>query len=229
MPDWKSPNRLRFWTAGGLRPADLTLLRPALSDELPPQTPTPSLVILCGLPGTGKSHFARELAQRAPFLWLNSDRIRKALVALPCYSRREHRRVFAVMHVLTHGYLADGCSVVFDATNLNERVRAPLYAIAADIGVDPVIIRFTASPALVRQRLADRASGAADAAQSDAGWEVYSRMAEADQPVPHPHILVQTPEDMEPVLQETLRRTGLCRNKDGTMNPRNPANPSPTA
>ena len=146
MPGPKPPDRRRFWTAGGLRPADLTLLRSALSDELPPQTPEPSLVILCGLPGTGKSHFARKLAQRAPFLWLNSDRIRKALVAQPSYSRREHRRVFAAMHVLTHGYLCDGYSVVFDATNLNENVRAPLYSIAADAGVDPIIIRFTASP-----------------------------------------------------------------------------------
>ena len=207
MPGWEPHNRRRFWTAGGLRPADLTLLRSALSDELPPQTPAPNLVILCGLPGAGKSHFARKLSARAPFLWLNSDRIRKALVAQPCYSRREHRRVFAAMHLLTRGYLCDGYSVVFDATNLNENVRAPLYAIAADAGIDPIIIRFTASPALVRQRLADRASGAADAAQSDAGWEVYSRMAVADQPVPHPHILVQTPEDLAPALQETLRRT----------------------
>ncbi len=209
MPGSKPPDRHRFWTAGGLRPADLRLLRSALSDELPTQTPEPSLIILCGLPGTGKSHFARQLAQRAPFLWLNSDRTRKLLVAQPCYSRREHRRVFAAMHILTRGYLGDGYSVVFDATNLNEKVRAPLYAIAAESGVEPIIIRFTATPVLVRQRLADRASGAADAAQSDAGWEVYSRMTVADQPVPRPHILVQTPADTEPALQETLRRTGL--------------------
>ena len=207
MPGSEPHNRRRFWTAGGLRPADLVLLRSTLSDELPQQTPAPSLVILCGLPGAGKSHFARKLVARAPFLWLSSDRTRKLLVAQPCYSRREHRRVFSAMHLLTRGYLSDGYSVVFDATNLNENVRAPLYAIAADAGIDPVIIRFTASPALVRQRLADRASGAADAAQSDAGWEVYSRMAVADQPVPHPHILVQAPEDLEPAIQQTLRRT----------------------
>ena len=208
MPGRKPPKRRRFWTAGGLRPADLPLLRSALADELPPPSATPGLVILCGLPGTGKSHFARELAARAPFIWLSSDRTRKLLVARPQYSRREHRRVFAAMHVLTRGYLRDGYSVVFDATNLNENVRAPLYAVAAEAGIDPLIIRFTAARALVRQRLAARASGAADAAQSDADWRIYSLMAAADQPVPHPHILAQTPEDLEPALQETLRRTG---------------------
>ena len=198
--------RGKFWTAGGLRPADLPLLRDAFSDALPERMASPDLVILCGLPGTGKSHFARELSSRAPFVWLNSDRTRKLLVARPQYSRREHRRVFAAMHVLTRGYLRDGYSVVFDATNLNENVRAPLYAVADDVGVDPLIIRFTAHPNLIRQRMGERAAGVADAAQSDAGWEVYSRMAVADVPVPRPHLLVRGPAEAETALAETLRR-----------------------
>ena len=206
--------RRKFWTAGGLRPKDLPLLREALASELPPPQAGPaSLVILCGLPGTGKSHFARELVARASFVWLNSDRTRKLLVTQPIYSRREHRRVFAAMHVLTRGYLRDGHSVVFDATNLNEGVRLPLYASAGAVGVDPLIIRFTASAGLVWKRMADRASGVGEATQSDAGWEVYTRMAIADQPVPRPHLLVRGPADVERVLAETLRRTGWNRLK----------------
>ena len=203
--------RSKYWTAGGLRPRDLSLLRAALAAELPEtQQSPPSLVILCGLPGTGKSHFARELAARAPFVWLNSDRTRKLLVSHPCYSRREHRRVFAAMHVLTRGYLRDGYSVIFDATNLNEGVRAPLYASAEAVGVDPLIIRFTADAGLVWKRMADRDSGATDDTQSDARWEQYARMAVADQPVPRPHLRVKGPADAERVLEETLRRTGLA-------------------
>ena len=187
------------------------MLRAALAEELPPpQDVAPSLVILCGLPGTGKSHFARELVARAPFVWLNSDRTRKLLVAQPCYSRREHRRVFAAMHVLTRGYLRDGRSVVFDATNLNEGVRAPLYASAEAVGVEPLIIRFTANAELVRERLTDRASGLADATQSDADWRVYSLMAVADHPVPRPHLLVRGPDDAERILEETLRWVGVA-------------------
>ena len=201
----------KFWTAGGLRPADLERLRSAYAEELPKTTGAwPSLVILCGLPGTGKSHFARELARRAPFVWLNSDRTRKLLVNTPSYSRREHRRVFSAMHVLTRGYLRDGYSVVFDATNLNENVRRPLYASASEAAVEPLIIRFTAPSELVRRRLTDRAEGVGEASQSDATWDVYSRMAVADQPVPRPHLLVAGPEDVESVMQETLKRTGVA-------------------
>jgi len=217
-----SRSQRKLWTAGGLRPTDLQLLRSAYADEMPQTTGgSPSLVILCGLPGTGKSHFARELAGRAPFVWLNSDRTRKFLVDRPSYSRREHRRGFSAMHVLTRGYLRfsamhvltrgylrDGYSVVFDATNLNENVRRPLYESADGAGVEPLIIRFTAPSGLVRRRLADRAAGVNEASQSDATWDVYSRMAVADQPVPRPHLLVAGPEDTEAVLLETLQRTG---------------------
>ena len=203
-----SRSQRKFWTAGGLRPADLERLRSAYADELPDTAgASPSLVILCGLPGTGKSHFARELARRAPFVWLNSDRTRKLLVDRPSYSRREHRRVFSAMHVLTRGYLRDGYSVVFDATNLNENVRRPLYSSADAVGVEPLIIRFTAPAELVRRRLTDRADGVGEASQSDATWDVYSRMAVADQPVPRPHLLVAGPEDVESVIRETLRMT----------------------
>ena len=204
-----SRSQRKSWTAGGLRPADLQLLRSAYAEELPATAgASPNLVILCGLPGTGKSYFARELARWAPFVWLSSDRTRKLLVDAPCYSRREHRRVFSAMHVLTRGYLRDGYSVVFDATNLNENVRRPLYESAEAVGVEPLIVRFTAPAELVRQRLVDRAAGRGDASQSDATWDVYSRMAVADQPVPVPHLLVGGPEDTESVLRETLQRTG---------------------
>ena len=211
MSDSTSRSQRSFWTAGGLRPADLERLRSAYVDELPDTTGvSPSLVILCGLPGTGKSHFARELVRRAPFVWLNSDRTRKLLVDRPIYSRREHRRVFSAMHVLTRGYLRDGYSVVFDATNLNENVRRPLYESANEVGVQPLIIRFTAPSDLVYRRLRDRADGVGEASQSDATWDVYSRMAVADQPVPRPHLLVGGPEDMESVMLEALRQTGCA-------------------
>ena len=206
------PSDREFWTAGGLQSADRVKLRNKLDDEAPaeiagPQPPT-SLVILCGLPGTGKSYFAQSLAAQAPFVWVNSDRTRKLLVGAPRYTRGEHRRVFAVMHAVMRDLLESGRSVVFDATNLNEEVRRPVYVLAEEVGVEPLLVRFTAEPALVRRRLFDRATGVGDPAQSDADWRIYTRMAVADQAVPRPHLLVAKPEDATPVLEEVLRRTG---------------------
>ena len=207
-----------FWTDGGLLPGDLERLAAAFAPDLPATAAAaasagsdapPALVILCGLPGTGKSHFARALTDRAPaFVWVNSDYCRKRLVRRPEYSREEHQRVFAAMHALIADLLAAARPVVFDATNLNEEVRRPLYAVAAAAGVTPLIIRFTAPPGLVRQRMAERDAGRAETAHSDANWPIYQRMADADGPAPRPHLLASRPEHLDWTLRETLRRTG---------------------
>lgn len=203
-----------FWTDGGLIPGDLERLAAALRADYPAAATTapgapPALVILCGLPGTGKSHFARALIDRAPaFVWVNSDYCRKRLVGRPDYSREEHQRVFAAMHALIAELLAAGRPVVFDATNLNEEVRRPLYAVADAAGVTPLLLRFTARPALVRRRMSERDAGQSEASHSDAGWAIYTRMADADGPAPRPHLLVSHPEHLDWALRETLRRTG---------------------
>ena len=208
MSDTRGAYR-EFWTAGGLRDVDRAILRRSLDiDDGAPATESPALVILCGLPGTGKSHFARRLAGAAPFVWVNSDRTRKLLVDKPEYTREEHRRVFAAMHAAIYDLLKAGKSVVFDATNLNEEVRRPVYAVAAAVQIEPVLVRFTANRRLVRRRLAARSSGLADDAHSDADWRIYARMAAADQSIPRPHLLVRGPDDADRVFSELLRRIG---------------------
>ena len=211
MLEPRGSNNQEFWTAGGLIPSDIHVLRATLSfQSVSTAEPAngPALVILCGLPGTGKSHFARQLISRASFVWINSDRIRKTLVSAPEYSRQEHRRVFSAMNAITAEILREGHSVVFDATNLNEQVRRPLYAVAHDAGVEPLIVRFTADPALVRQRLNDRVAGLNESSASDADWIIYTRMSVAEKDVPRPHLRVSRPEDTVSVLEKVLRRTG---------------------
>ena len=50
---------------------------------LPQAQVEPSLVVVSGLPGTGKSFFCRKLAERLPFVVLASDALRKVLFPCP--------------------------------------------------------------------------------------------------------------------------------------------------
>ena len=112
---------------------DATLLRRELEGDWANRGKTsgmPILVALCGLPGSGKSYFARELTKLAPFRVLESDRLRKALVSKPKYSPSEHVRIFSVCHLLIEEYLSQGELVLFDATNLTEKFRLPLRQIS---------------------------------------------------------------------------------------------------
>jgi hypothetical protein len=166
---------------------------------------SPILVALSGLPGAGKSYFARGLTRRVPFLVLESDRLRKALVPRPKYSPEEHSRVFAACHLLIEKYLAQGRRVLFDATNLTESFRRPLYRITDRLGVPLVLVRLTAPRKTVRRRLADRAGGLHADDNSDADWLVYCRLAPYEEPIQRRHFDVDSSGDISPVIEEIAR------------------------
>ncbi len=164
----------------------------------------PVLVALCGLPGTGKSHFARELAERTPLLVLETDRLRKILVAKPKYRPGEHRRVFRACYLLIEEYLGQGKRVLFDATNLTEDFRQPLYHIAEKQEARLVLVGFTAPEDVVRERLADRASGRDSIGYSDATWLIHSRMRPFEEPIQRDHLLVDSSKDITESLDQVV-------------------------
>ena len=165
---------------------------------------SPVLVALCGLPGTGKSHFARELVKKVPLLVLETDRLRKVLVPKPKYTRGEHARVFDVCHFLIDEYLTQGGRVLFDATNLTEKAREPLYQIAARLGCPLVLAGFTAPRQLVKQRLSHRVPGQGHGDFSDATWQIHCRMRPYEEPIQRRHLIVDSSQDITPALNQVV-------------------------
>lgn len=198
---------------------DASALRSVLDPEVGHQRRSgrePVLVALCGLPGTGKSHFARELVKRTQMLVLESDRLRKILVARPKYTPGEHRRVFRACYLLIEEYLGRGLKVLFDATNLTEDFRQPLYHIADEREARLVMVGFTAPLSLVRERLADRALGRDPIGYSDATWRIHSRMRPFEEPIQRDHLLVDSSKDITEPLDRVVAQiysgdTGACR------------------
>ena len=97
---------------------------------LPEPVARPVLMIISGLPGTGKSHFSRQLTERVPLATLETDALRKALFSVPTYSASESSRLFRLIHALIEELLDRGVPVLLDATNLVEARRRRLYTIA---------------------------------------------------------------------------------------------------
>ncbi len=194
----------------GQLPADLATLRQTLSTDLegvPAEGRSHAfLVVLCGLPGTGKSHFARELVSRVPMAVLSSDRLRKALVGQPKYTAGESTRLFAACHQLIEELLQEGRKVLFDATNLNEASRQPLYDITSRLHVPLILAHLTAPNGVILQRLTGRANGELDSSFSDADWRIYCRLRPMQQPIVRPHYAVDTSQDITPVVEEIAQR-----------------------
>lgn len=78
-------------------------------------------VMLCGLPGSGKSTYAERLATEENFVVHSSDKIRAELGDVNDQSKNEE--VFTLLHQRIKSSLNNMENVLYDATNLNRRRR----------------------------------------------------------------------------------------------------------
>lgn len=163
----------------------------------------PALVVLVGLPASGKSRVAEGLRSRTGAVVLESDALRRLLFRRRTYSAAESQRLFAAIHAATERLLAEGASVVLDATNLAEAERAPLYEIAERQGAKLLLVLVTVPDRLVRGRLARRA--ASRLSRSEADLRVYRRMRERLEPMQRPYYTVDTSQEIEPMLAELTK------------------------
>lgn len=166
-------------------------------------TAKPVLLLLSGLPGTGKSFLARRLAEALPFVIIESDVVRKILFPQPLYTAQESRWVHRTCHALMAKLLKRGVRVIYDATNLIEYHRELVYRIAQKAGARLVVVKTVASEEVVRERLRARQEEAREL--SDADWRVYRRMASRQEQVSHPHLVIDTSEDLEEAVAKVLR------------------------
>ena len=184
---------------------DVNLLQRHLTSA-PDPLPRAVLVVVSGLPGTGKSYFSRRLAERLPIAVVETDVMRKALFPAPTHSADESARLFRACHALIEDMVRKGIPVLLDATNLVESNRERLYNIAHRADAKLILVRVEAPVEVVAARLGQRDGGAADPEDnSTAGREVYNRMASSVEPIRRNHFAVDTSRDVTPVIEKIVR------------------------
>jgi uncharacterized protein len=134
-----------------------------------------TLVLIGGLPGTGKSTLAGAVADELGWTVLSSDRLRKELAGLPpehsaavaygtgIYTEAWSERCYAELLHRAVALLGRGESVLLDAswTSAEERAAAAAAAAAASAGL--VQLCCAASPELARLRMRSRPGTTSDA------------------------------------------------------------------
>lgn len=82
----------------------------------------PIVQILIGLPGSGKSTYARWKAEEKGWVWISSDEIRKELTGSED-NQSVNSKVFETMYKHTVAALESNLNVIYDATNLSLKNR----------------------------------------------------------------------------------------------------------
>jgi SHS2 domain-containing protein/predicted kinase len=164
----------------------------------------PLLVVLSGLPGSGKSYLARHLQPHLSATIIETDFVRRILFSKPRYTGPESGWVYAVCHELIARRLQSGQNVIFDATNLLEYSRQDLYCIVERVHARIIVIRVVAPGNVIRERLRRRVQQPRPGQYSDADVAVYEKLRETEQPIRHQHLVIDTTQDIEQNVQRIL-------------------------
>ena len=151
-----------------------------------------TLLITCGLSGSGKSALAEELSFQLGLVLISSDRERKRLAGVPptarstagyddgIYRSDHTRRTYDRLHELAGTALGGGRSVIVDATFRDPEERRRFRDLAAARGARFVILALCCPEPAILERL-DAREGRSDVV-SDARREVYLRQREEFHP-----------------------------------------------
>jgi len=159
----------------------------SLARELARRDARPRLILVGGLPGSGKSTIARALAERIGADCIASDALRKELagaepgerltaeVGAGVYGVGMTELTYRELLVQAERQLRAGRSVVLDATFGRAIDRRRATALAQAVGGVLVAVECRCPVKVARQRLESR-TRPGYTGPSDAGWEVYRAM-----------------------------------------------------
>lgn len=104
-----------------------------------------TLYVMCGIPGSGKSTFAKSQLPNA--LYVSRDKVRYNMVAInEAYFSKEDEVFKVFVNAINEG-LAAGADVIADATHLNPQSRAKLFSrLKIDTSKTQVIAIFMNTP-----------------------------------------------------------------------------------
>ena len=150
------------------------------------------LVIICGLPGVGKTTIAKNLATLIDASVLSTDKIRKELISNPTYQKEERALIYDVMILLAKYLQETGRNCILDATFNKENSRNQVKNTLKISEDEFFIVECTCPEKTILSRLKNRKND-----YSDADILIYQKMKKIYEPVKGKHITVDTSQDSE--------------------------------
>ena len=157
------------------------------------------LLLLSGLPGSGKTTLARAYATTTGAAHYNSDALRRELGLMGRYQPGDKEKVYYVLLQRVRQALQQGLDVVVDSTFYRDALREPFRAAARESAVPLRWVEVKADERTIRERLS------APRPDSEADFAVYERIRDQYEPLEEEHLTVWSDLAPLPQLVEQLR------------------------
>ena len=142
------------------------------------------LVLIVGLPGTGKTTFALELANKIAAIHLNSDVVRTTLGHRGKYDIASKAAVYKELQDRAEDVLKEGKNLIIDATLYKEVLRKPFEKLARKYKIPINWIELKANEATVKHRVSKKRQ------YSEADFEVYLKIKASYEPLSQNHMVL---------------------------------------
>lgn len=157
------------------------------------------IILVAGLPGSGKSYFAHQLASKIGADYVNSDQVRKTMGALGKYTFKDKLEVYERMATLAESALKKGRPVIIDATFYLRSMRNIFIELAQRCESVTHLIVVHADEALIKQRLSMPRE------DSEADFAVYKQIKSEFEEFVFPHLeLESTNSNIEIMLHRAV-------------------------
>nr|MBI1231706.1 AAA family ATPase [Cytophagales bacterium] len=134
------------------------------------------LILIMGLPGSGKSFFGKRLADSIGATYFNSDKERNRLGKRGNYALSDKRLIYEVLLELAKDELEANKDVIVDATFQLQSLRELFFQLAKREGATCYCFYIHAAELLVRERLSR------PRIESEADFQVYLKLKEEFDP-----------------------------------------------
>ncbi len=174
----------------------------------------PTLWVMCGMPGTGKSTCAERVREIFDIVLLRSDEARKELpgyrgpvpFGTGIYRSDMRGHIYSRLLSMAHDELKNGRSVILDATFSRQKWREEAVRLAQDLDANILFFECVSSRATILERLSRRREG--ENGGSDARAEhlpgLMDEFENLNELSPEQHARINTENDIEENLRTIL-------------------------
>ncbi len=162
------------------------------------------VIFVMGLPGTGKTYFAKALAEKLNVVHVNSDITRHEMNMRGKYDMESRRLVYQEMQKRMYDVLLSGRNVVVDATFYNSSIRDNFFSLVSSFKSDQSIVLMTASDETIHKRMSSTRP------DSEADYQTYLKLKAMFQLIKEDHLVLPSDQlQLNEMIEKTIQHFNL--------------------